>query len=76
MPSDVYKRQIFSNSKRMKLINTIRAFIKQTCILLTFQPVSYTHLDVYKRQPDKEDVRVGVITYKIAAHAADLAKGH
>ena len=25
--------------------------------------------------PDKEDVRVGVITYKIAAHAADLAKG-
>jgi len=26
--------------------------------------------------PDKEDVRVGIITYKIAAHAADLAKGH
>ncbi len=26
--------------------------------------------------PDKEDVRIGVITYKIAAHAADLAKGH
>ncbi|MBO5025955.1 MAG: phosphomethylpyrimidine synthase ThiC [Bacteroidaceae bacterium] len=26
--------------------------------------------------PDKEDVRVGVVTYKIAAHAADLAKGH
>ncbi|MCC8189000.1 MAG: phosphomethylpyrimidine synthase ThiC [Bacteroides sp.] len=26
--------------------------------------------------PEKEDVRVGVITYKIAAHAADLAKGH
>ncbi|KAM9994471.1 hypothetical protein ACTFIZ_012899 [Dictyostelium cf. discoideum] len=25
--------------------------------------------------PDKEDVLVGVITYKIAAHAADLAKG-
>jgi len=25
--------------------------------------------------PDKEDVRVGVITYKIAAHAADIAKG-
>jgi phosphomethylpyrimidine synthase len=25
--------------------------------------------------PDKEDVRVGVVTYKIAAHAADLAKG-
>jgi phosphomethylpyrimidine synthase len=24
--------------------------------------------------PDKEDVRVGIITYKIAAHAADLAK--
>jgi len=26
--------------------------------------------------PDKEDVRQGVITYRIAAHAADLAKGH
>lgn len=26
--------------------------------------------------PDKEDVRQGVIAYKIAAHAADLAKGH
>ena len=26
--------------------------------------------------PDRDDVRVGVITYKIAAHAADLAKGH
>jgi len=26
--------------------------------------------------PDKEDVRTGVITYKIAAHAADLAKGN
>ena len=36
--------------------------------------------DVYKRQehlslPTLEDVREGVITYKIAAHAADLAKG-
>jgi phosphomethylpyrimidine synthase len=26
--------------------------------------------------PDKADVREGIITYKIAAHAADLAKGH
>jgi len=26
--------------------------------------------------PDKDDVKVGVVTYKIAAHAADLAKGH
>jgi phosphomethylpyrimidine synthase len=26
--------------------------------------------------PDKEDVREGIITYKISAHAADLAKGH
>ena len=26
--------------------------------------------------PDKEDVKTGVITYKIAAHAADLAKNH
>ncbi|WCP67095.1 phosphomethylpyrimidine synthase ThiC [Vibrio tubiashii] len=26
--------------------------------------------------PNKEDVKVGMITYKLAAHAADLAKGH
>ena len=26
--------------------------------------------------PNREDVRDGVVTYKIAAHAADLAKGH
>jgi phosphomethylpyrimidine synthase len=26
--------------------------------------------------PDRQDVREGIITYKIAAHAADLAKGH
>lgn len=26
--------------------------------------------------PDREDVREGVVTYKLAAHAADLAKGH
>ncbi len=26
--------------------------------------------------PDRDDVKVGVITYKIAAHAADVAKGH
>ncbi|GAB3186845.1 phosphomethylpyrimidine synthase ThiC [Nesterenkonia suensis] len=26
--------------------------------------------------PNRDDVRAGVITYKIAAHAADLAKGH
>lgn len=26
--------------------------------------------------PNKEDVREGIVTYKIAAHAADLAKGH
>jgi len=26
--------------------------------------------------PEREDVRTGVITYKIAAHAADMAKGH
>ncbi len=26
--------------------------------------------------PDRDDVKAGVITYKVAAHAADLAKGH
>ena len=26
--------------------------------------------------PDKDDVKEGVITFKLAAHAADIAKGH
>jgi phosphomethylpyrimidine synthase len=26
--------------------------------------------------PNRDDVRVGVVTYKLAAHAADIAKGH
>jgi len=26
--------------------------------------------------PNRDDVKVGVITYKIAAHASDLGKGH
>ena len=26
--------------------------------------------------PDRDDVKIGVVTYKLAAHAADLAKGH
>jgi phosphomethylpyrimidine synthase len=26
--------------------------------------------------PNRDDVRIGVVTYKLAAHAADLAKGH
>jgi phosphomethylpyrimidine synthase len=26
--------------------------------------------------PDRDDIKVGVVTYKLAAHAADLAKGH
>ena len=26
--------------------------------------------------PDKDDVKAGIVAYKIAAHAADLAKGH
>ena len=26
--------------------------------------------------PNKDDVKTGIVTYKIAAHAADLAKGH
>jgi phosphomethylpyrimidine synthase len=27
-------------------------------------------------RPNKDDLKAGVIAYKIAAHAADLAKGH
>ena len=26
--------------------------------------------------PDRDDVKTGIVTYKIAAHAADIAKGH
>jgi len=26
--------------------------------------------------PDREDVKEGLITYKLSAHAADIAKGH
>ena len=26
--------------------------------------------------PNREDVREGIVTYKLAAHAADIAKGH
>ena len=26
--------------------------------------------------PDRDDVKTGIVTYKIAAHAADVAKGH
>jgi phosphomethylpyrimidine synthase len=26
--------------------------------------------------PDRDDVKIGIITYKLAAHAADVAKGH
>src|SRR5205823_7291740 len=40
----------------------------QTCAL----PISKEHLGL----PDRDDVKEGVIAYKIAAHAADLAKGH
>ena len=29
-----------------------------------------------KKSSNKEDVKIGVITYKIAAHAADLARGN
>jgi phosphomethylpyrimidine synthase len=29
-----------------------------------------------RREPDRDDVKEGMIAYKIAAHAADLAKGH
>ena len=36
----------------------------------------YVTLKEHLGLPDREDVKEGVITYKIAAHAADLAKGH
>jgi phosphomethylpyrimidine synthase len=36
----------------------------------------YVHQKNTLVYPIKKDVKDGVITYKIAAHAADLAKGH
>lgn len=41
-----------------------------------FQPHPPGCLTYNRNAQDREDVRVGVVTYKIAAHAADLAKGH
>jgi len=34
------------------------------------------HAQEHLGLPDKNDVKDGIIAYKIAAHAADLAKGH
>ena len=34
------------------------------------------HAQEHLGLPDRDDVKVGVVTYKLAAHAADLAKGH
>src|SRR5699024_4751709 len=36
----------------------------------------YVTLKEHLGLPNREDVRTGVITYKLAAHAADIAKGH
>jgi phosphomethylpyrimidine synthase len=36
----------------------------------------YVTLKEHLGLPDRDDVKEGVIAYKIAAHAADLAKGH
>src|SRR3546814_1657077 len=41
------------------------------CAMLGYVPPK-EHLGL----PDRDDVKTGVITYRIAAHAADLAKGH
>ena len=41
-----------------------------TAMLCTITPKEHLGL------PDRDDVKVGVVTYKLAAHAADLAKGH
>jgi hypothetical protein len=35
-----------------------------------------SHAEEHFGLPNKDDVKTGVITYKLAAHAADLAKGH
>jgi phosphomethylpyrimidine synthase len=50
------------------------AFLLITFFMLTTSLSKPQSMDL--GLPDKEDVRVGIITYKIAAHAADLAKGH
>ena len=41
-----------------------------TCLLCYVTPKEHLGL------PNRDDVKTGVVTYKIAAHAADLAKGH
>ena len=43
---------------------------------MVHQCYAMLHLKNILGLPDKNDVKIGVITYKIAAHAADLAKGN
>jgi phosphomethylpyrimidine synthase len=43
---------------------------------LAEHPAHLRHPGLHIGLPDRDDVKVGVVTYKLAAHAADLAKGH
>ena len=42
----------------------------------TLGPLVYVTPKEHLGLPNRDDVKEGIITYKIAAHAADLAKGH
>ncbi len=53
------------------MIGWVRAALAIGCAMLCYVTPK-EHLGL----PNKKDVKDGVITYKIAAHAADLAKGH
>lgn len=53
------------------MIGWVRAARATGCAMLCYVTPK-EHLGL----PNKKDVKDGVIAYKIAAHAADLAKGH
>jgi phosphomethylpyrimidine synthase len=53
------------------MIGWVRAALAIGCAMLCYVTPK-EHLGL----PNKKDVKDGVIAYKIAAHAADLAKGH
>ena len=46
------------------------------CDEAPFYTLCYVTQKEHLGLPEREDVRQGVVTYKLAAHAADLAKGH